>query len=137
MQKNSPLGLIDMDTCLKVTKGHPEGKYFNFEVLTSARNFPLQTESKDEMDKWCEILSEKIDKTKVSTVAFPDSSADQAIFSSESSDDDEDKPPKRGSQAPPRVAEPPPNGSITVEDFIPPSFRTQTAPAPVAATSEG
>jgi len=46
LQKNSPLGLIDLEMCLKVSKGNQEGKVYNFEVLTINRNFPLQSDSK-------------------------------------------------------------------------------------------
>jgi len=87
------------------------------------------------MDRWCEIIAEKIDKTRPQT-SYGESS-DRAIFSSGSSEDDEDRPSKRLSQGVKDPEPVPPNGSIVVEEFLPPSFSTQTKPVPVASDFEG
>lgn len=88
------------------------------------------------MDAWCELLSEKIDKTKTG-LAFVDSN-DRAIFSSESSEEEDEKfSARKPVQASKMSEESPPNGSQLVEEFLPPAFRTQTTPVAASATSEG
>jgi len=91
------------------------------------------------MERWCDLLSEKIDKSKIASAYQESTQADRAIFSSESSEDDEDKISKgshRKSQN--KSQEPaPPNGTVTLEEFFPPIFQFQTNPMPASSSASG